>query len=621
MAEAATSKETLAIVPSAAFAACDFEAPLKDEGNTDTLAFSVAYMQAASAAKAAEHYSDEQVYLLLNALCSIHLNPDDRGSIWSPGFSYDGRRSMLPSDIRGEQSDVLEGLLDAVKHPALRARLADVVWSNDRRKAHAAAVAVEAYCICAEGLLSGELSAQYETDSKATFAALKSAHRAIQIAYATNKKGHLPDRVRDVILRLYEQAIGDEAYVVFTRLAKIAEYYEIMKRDAIASNAEELASGAAGKYPMAVKLVWDLAAHFYRRVGNNDASRRCELEAVEQLLLMRNEVQQAGAKASWVMQALQALRHIKGTEQKEEELEQELRRLQRASVKEMGAIPIELDVRAERDRVLDFFEALRLSDALKNFALLEKSPAMEDLREQALQMREHSPVVSMFGATHIDDEGKTIAKTSGASGHGEPQEDWFRRMIAEAESIRRVHAVAAAIEPVRVHISQKFSLEERHFFPIVGYSPFVPPLQQPLYALGFARFFQGDMRSAAHLILPQLEPSLRHILKVHGYDPAKRFDDSTEEDSSLGRILERHRPDLERILSPAVLDEIERLFHLKPGPALRHDVAHGQLSAGQCFTPDVTYAIWFMYRVCCLFAIKVWNEFVAPAISQEEPGR
>jgi hypothetical protein len=181
--------------------------------------------------------------------------------------------------------------------------------------------------------------------------------------------------------------------------------------------------------------------------------------------------------------------------------------------------------------------------------------------------------------------------------------------------------VANYIEPVRLHINQMVSIEERHFNPIIWQSAFVPRLQAPLYALGFARFFQGDFLSAAHLLIPQLEASLRQILKAHGADPTKRRDDATEEDRSLDAIIGNHRAELVDILGAPLLEELDRIFNIQPGPTLRHDAAHGQLSAGQCYSADVVYACWLLYRVCCLFLVKRWDEWVRPGLMIEEPGR
>src|ERR1700677_1244367 len=102
-------------------------------------------------------------------------------------------------------------------------------------------------------------------------------------------------------------------------------------------------------------------------------------------------------------------------------------------------------------------------------------------------------------------------------------------MIDRSESIHRQRTVAAYIEPARLVIQARFGIMPRHFTAIIGHSPFVPELQKPIVALGFTRLFQGDFMSATHLLIPQLEPCLRHLLKISGADPSKRGDDSTEQ--------------------------------------------------------------------------------------------
>jgi hypothetical protein len=135
---------------------------------------------------------------------------------------------------------------------------------------------------------------------------------------------------------------------------------------------------------------------------------------------MRDECNQAGAKASWVMDALQRLRQIKGEEALalENELEDELRRLQRASLREMGTFAINIEVPAERDRMINTFSGMDFSTALKSFALLDSSPKIEDLKAEALKQGEEFSMTAMMGVKHIDDEGKTVVNTAGA-GSGE----------------------------------------------------------------------------------------------------------------------------------------------------------------------------------------------------------
>jgi hypothetical protein len=58
-------------------------------------------------------------------------------------------------------------------------------------------------------------------------------------------------------------------------------------------------------------------------------------------------------------------------------------------------------------------------------------------------------------------------------------------------------------------------------------------------------------------------------------------------------------------IGPLVAD-IAHVFLKKPGPSLRHAVAHGLLQDSSVFTADAIYACWLIFRLCCapLFAYK-----------------
>jgi hypothetical protein len=607
------------LVPLADFDACSLEAPITALNRVDMPSVSLAYQQASATTPS----PSKEVFRLLASITGIHLNPAERGRAWIPGLSYNNQRTMVPSDIRGEQSDVLEEVLPRIEHPALRARVADIVWTNDMRKGGVANIAINAYCDCVEGLVDGSLEAAYPVDGRDLVDARTPAHRALQIAKATTKRGApLPDRVIAVLTNLYGEALKDGQPVIFSRIAQLCVDYKIIEPQQAAPDLETAASAKPDIYPDAIRMALDFAGLLYKRVGDPTGEQRCELGAVRQMLRMRDQCNQAGAKAAWVMDALLRIRHIKSEEALalENDLEDELRRLQRASLREMGTFAVDTNVPAERERIIEMFSEMDFSTALKSFALLDNSPTMADLKAEALKWGQKSPLNAMMAIKHIDEEGKTVVNTAGA-GSAEPPDDWYLNMIARLESFRRAMVVANNIEPVRVHIYNTVAIEEHHFNPIVWQSAFVPHLQAPLYALGFARFFQGDFPSAAHLLIPQLEPSLRHILKAHGADPTKRRDDATEEDRSLDAIIRNHRAELVDILGAPLLEELDRVFNIKPGPALRHDVAHGQLSAGQCYSPDLIYACWLLYRVCCLFLMKNWEEWVRPGLEIEEPGR
>src|SRR5579872_255607 len=159
----------------AAFEACDVNAPIAGVDQVSMPGISMAYGQASAAAVSPA----KDVYLLLSAIAGIHLRPSDPGNKFSPGAQRADLRTMLPSDIRGSQADVLESVLPKIRHPAMRARVADVVWTSDRRKAAVAEIAINAYCDCVEGLMSGSLKAFVPVDGRNLIDAQTPAHRAL----------------------------------------------------------------------------------------------------------------------------------------------------------------------------------------------------------------------------------------------------------------------------------------------------------------------------------------------------------------------------------------------------------------------------------------------------------
>jgi hypothetical protein len=151
--------------------------------------------------------------------------------------------------------------------------------------------------------------------------------------------------------------------------------------------------------------------------------------------------------------------------------------------------------------------------------------------------------------------------------------------------------------------------------PIMQKSPFVPPGHEYIFAKGALRFFAGDDIEAAHLILPQLENSLRHILSLSGVETNRINQDGTQEEAMLSRLLQHFREPLQRLIPASVLQEIDLLFNFRGGPSVRHELSHGKMSHSDFWNPDVAYSIWLVLHLAIVPTLKVWND-VAAEIAQ-----
>ena len=268
---------------------------------------------------------------------------------------------------------------------------------------------------------------------------------------------------------------------------------------------------------------------------------------------------------------------------------------------ELSVFSQEVDLREIVEKVEKEIKKHGLLDKLLVFATLARSPDPDELvREAVASIREH-PLGSLFGASHLDREGKVIHRTSGGL-FGETRNDSaVQAQIAQAEGIRRRLIAFAQIDSARRAIMDEHYLSDDVFASLLQYSPFVPTDLLETFARGFAQFFRGDFVSAIYILTPLLESSLRHVLKAHGHD-VTIFDDAsqTQQDRTISSLFEQMRAELDGIFTKAITADIENVFLTKPGPYLRHSLAHGLLHDGEPYGPDAIYGCWLIMRLCLI---------------------
>lgn len=554
---------------------------------------------------------------LLFELCGIALRPLDRGAVWGPSVTINGEgRSAIPEDFAQAQWAVIAQLAPTVRNPGLQARLADLVWSCDRRARSMADLAVDAYCEMVEGQLDGRFDPYLKCDSRVDFDAINYSLRALQVSTATQKGKWPSERPKALAIKLYEFAKADCDFVVFTEAARVALRFGLLDPATVGADAELVgASPVPEGRDMAVQSVWQFAAEAYRHAKQPDAERRCGLRAVDFTLARARGASSAFVGSHFLRAAIAELRRIPDTQELRAALERELRDRQREAVGEFKGPWRTIDLTEIANAHIEAHRPLDLSDALLHFAFLDQVVAPEKAKQEALKDLNDHPLGSLFGSQHQDGEGKVVAHHPGGK-LGEPTDVAVSAKMQEHARRRRAIVSAGAIQPVRQLMGEKFSITEQDFWPIVDQSPFVPPDHAALFALGFARFFQGDLMSATHLLLPQLEPSLRHVLRNAGEEPSMMQADLTQEDRSLSSMLEHDGAALEAVFGSALLLAVEQVFNLKP-PGLRHAMAHGQVSAAECFGDEVAYALWLMFHLTCAPLGEHWATDVRPNLRVE----
>lgn len=553
-------------------------------------------------------------FALLATLCTFRIPSDDPAQTWRPRWQDAEKRMLTPADLSGEQILILTEIIYEITNPALRARVADVVWSNDRKQYKAGKEAVDSYC---RSINEANLPTKNseKNDLSNVFELINIVQRALYINGSLGKRNPVPDCLKHAFFTLYEKSKEECIYVAFARLGELAAGYKILTWKEVAEASELLLSTECSKnYPEPRKKAWALAARGYEMVKDMEGRRRCLGKSVDETLRMCQNVSSYVAKASWIRQAITELQIAGGFQNRVADLRIELRDMQLASIDELHPFSIPIDLSEEYELTEQNFSKLNLPENLFKFALLGSSPTMEFLQQTALENKPTGLASLFTQAIYSDKEGKPIAKTSSKISEEGPDEEWYKANSLTTMELFRHTVVESGIKPARYNVMLNFPLEVRHFDTIASLSFFVPYGHEHLYSLGFARFWQGDFASAAYILIPQLENTLRHILFSGGRDSFKFDKEELQEDRSLSGLLENKRSDLEAILGRDIVNEIDLLFHYKPGPSLRHKLAHGKLTASDCYHTSSVYACWFIYRLICLPLLNCWEDQVAPQI-------
>jgi hypothetical protein len=173
-------------------------------------------------------------------------------------------------------------------------------------------------------------------------------------------------------------------------------------------------------------------------------------------------------------------------------------------------------------------------------------------------------------------------------------------MLSQANQNRQTYAVAF-IRPAWRQIHLDHDVRLRDLLPVVLNNPFVPEGHEHIYAQGLLAGLKGDFLTATHLLIPQLENSISHILSRSGVIVSKLDSFGTQEGKDLGALL--YEPRLEGLLGEDLVFDLQGLLVERFGTNLRNTIAHGLMGDDEFASPTVLYLWWLVLRICLIFVL------------------
>jgi hypothetical protein len=550
--------------------------------------------EAEEAAEAGDQQARE-AFALLGNITSMKLQADSCEEPFRPMMVLSTGRSAALEDFTYDHLNILAEVVGEVSDPELRARIGDVLWCR-KRNYRAALLAAESYLGSAANLRSA--------DNWISEAAR--AERAMALATELGR----PDGLWTDVLAYVEEAVREYEGVRFDRPR--ARFMELLQkyRAGDPSGYAALAGDAAEKAE-AVKC-WPEARQFWRMVARwremmeDPGGKRDALIRAAETHVAEAEDELAKNSPSYIMasmdleKAIEGLRRAGRTRERVEKLHARLLEYQARTHDEMVAFSQDMDLSKFADQAKKQVKGKPLGEALLVMVHGCTSPSKDHLRTQAEESSKDG-IWMLMERSVVDERGKVTGRMpSFLSDDPREVERAIRaEMLGLANQYRQTYAVAF-VHPAWRQVRLEHDVRLGDMASVVADNPFVPEGHEDTYARGLLAGFRGDFLTATHLLVPQLENSVRHVLSRSGVIVSKLDDSGIQEEKDLGALL--REPKLEEIFGKDLVFDLQSLLVERFGANLRNRMAHGLMADIEFTTPTVLYLWWLVLRICVIYA-------------------
>lgn len=519
--------------------------------------------------------------LMANALSMCH----DQEMIYGPYIRLaNGRRAASIEDFVGEVAQVFEGVFDKISHPVIKARISDVLWVNRKitrfvkpiRFAIAALDGFAATGVDFESWFNGrerefwsraiklalslkdagqEYLAKFENKFLSVIRSKPSFEKSIlvRVSEMILESGLPFDRHRDEMCQLLEDELS--SLDTNTALVEATAYYEQIERWHNLANDDEAMSECIYRRAMAEKN----AAELFAKNGADPGIIAARLEAAQRdldRLPRRYKDENAIREEAFALRKSlhAAYRDMIGT------------------MKHFRSDPV--DITNEVARYRDGMHGLDVVSALVRFSSLH-AVGLQELKDNVRKQINEHPIIAVF-QSQIFEKDRIASRSRSIDFNALNIEDEprFYELLVRNFGFQLHCEWSVALWPSYLVLVDEHKLTDRDFMTMVSGSSFVPSKRRYMFARGLKAGYNRDFQTAAALLIPQMENTIRVLFKeldceTFHHDPVKEID------SELGLSNLVCRDGMKKVFDEDMAFTLRYLFGQSPNLNLRNQYAHG----------------------------------------------
>lgn len=510
------------------------------------------------------------------------------------GTFDDGRpwHTPLPEHLTESHVQALSVMLEAISTPALRARIADVLWHRltPRNPQHARA-AIEAYLSVA----ADTFNPNHWTTSERHFS------RAFSIAILLGSES---PEFRAVIAQAWdflERLQGADNLYYTERL--VSQIIETLTPDQIASLSQrirEIIDHALSAYDFdRARTYFRTAIALASRANRIDDARDLRLERAETYALQAEAAPTESQRSIFLRQARTEMLNSGALRERVAEVSAMLDVSQALAVHEMASVTTPLNVGVTAEHVRDLLRSMEPIEGLWRLAALPILVTRPNARRNAEESASQYVFAFGFGHRPVARDGRQEGSIPGSIGsRDEDRERVLTSLMRNHAMYGRMQAVLDAIEPGRrqLLLNHEYTLTE--IDRMMSQRPLIPPGHSLLWSKAIHAGLVGDYDIAVHILAPQLENALRTILRGAG-EIVYVTRNEVQSLISLEAILDH--PRLAQIIDDDHIFALDCVLAERLGANVRNHVAHGMLTDAASNSVDSAYVWWLALRMLCFY--------------------
>lgn len=561
---------------------------LADVENKRFLDFLSSFKQRQNVAKQAGDKELEQLMRLLWQVFSMYFQWG-KEQPFGPLMSGPQGRTMIPEDLTEAEMKNLEEILTISINPQFVARISDVLWLRRRNHLYAKK-ATEAYLKAADE----------DKDNEMWVPRSEWLKRATQMAMELGEKAQERQIIKKKLLDLFEESKKncfnpEQDYWPSSILELLIENKLVDHWEELGDKVVEIAKG----FPMspgcdAPRKYYGLAAKCYSYASKPDKVKEMKIAIAKH---WENEARSFKTPqgcdglnlAHRLEKAIYAYREA-GEKTKAEELVHELKEANKLTLSQMKVISTPPIDAAPLIKIADdLLEGKSGFAAIKAFAALYKPFSYEQERKSAEKNLKDNPLQGLFDTHILTEEGNVSAKIGGMT---DDYENTLKAQIIRGYNLGQNLSACTTLKKGIYLILQAGDSWKEAIKELINKSKFVPEERRDIFERAIFAGFESDFLTFTHLIIPQVENSVRLIFAMNKFKITSVSPEGIQEERDLNQLL--NDPNAEGIFSKDLVWEMRSLLTEKCGSNLRNRVCHGLIDSKDINSFSALFLLWLI---------------------------